>query len=107
MAVRLDDELHPVLLQSFRKQAPLSHFQRDAAVCNRHVLAIHQMVMRDDSAPLTKLRIEATNKLVTVQIEVKPLVEVKALVPLGLFQTSEHLLVEASSLTDISDLKRR
>jgi hypothetical protein len=37
---------------------------------------------------------------VTVQIEVKPLV------PLMAFQTSEHLLVEASSLRDISDLKR-
>ncbi len=56
------------------------------------------MVVRDDSALLTQLRIETANNLVTIQIEVKPLLAARA------FQTSEDLLVEAPSFSDISDL---
>jgi hypothetical protein len=56
------------------------------------------MVVRDDSALLTQLRIETANNLVTIQIEVKPLLAARA------FQTSDDLLVEAPSFSDISDL---
>jgi len=56
------------------------------------------MVVRDDSALLTQLRIETANDLVTIQMEVKPLLAS------GAFQTSEDLLVEAPSFGDISDL---
>jgi hypothetical protein len=57
--------------------------------------------MRRDSALLTKLRIEVTNNPMAVQIEIEPLV------PVRVFHTSEHVLVEPSRLINISDFKRR
>jgi|SRR5260221_8259677 len=98
MTVRFDEELHPVPFQSFHERAPLPHFQNDGEVWDRDILALHQMVVRDDSALLTQLRIETANDLVTIQMEVKPLLAS------GAFQTSEDLLVEAPSFSDISDL---
>jgi translation elongation factor EF-Tu-like GTPase len=56
------------------------------------------MVARDDSALFPQLRIEMADKLVTVQIEVQPLLIATT------FHTTEHPLVEASRLSDISDL---
>ena len=55
------------------------------------------MVMREDTVLLAQLRIEAANNPATVQTEVKPLV------PLRAFQTSEHLLVEASGLREVQE----
>lgn len=57
-------------------------------------------IVRHDTALLTKLRIEAANDPMAVQIEIEPLV------PVIVFHTSEHVLVEPSRLIDISDFKR-
>jgi len=56
------------------------------------------MVVRDDSALLTQLRIETANNPVIIQIEVKPLLAARA------FQTSKDFLVEAPSFSYIPDL---
>jgi pimeloyl-ACP methyl ester carboxylesterase len=87
-----------VPLQSFRQLTPLFHFQNDTAVRDGNTVPFHRVVMRGNATLLPQLRIEMTDKLMSVQIEVYPLGITTT------FRATQHFLVELPGLGNISDL---
>jgi hypothetical protein len=96
--MRFHDEFHALGRQARGKLLPFDHGQYDAEVWHRHLVTIDGIVMRADTPLNPEARIQMTDQLMAIEIEVDPMA---AAAP---FRAIHQGAIELARLADIADL---